>query len=238
MRFRQMIPVAAATVLLSSTALAGEWSGFYVGGVASADFAHAGFALPGDASDTLLQRSSNKTSLVGGGLVGYNFQIGNTVIGAEADVMNSPGTQSVTACAVPDGCFTSAHDSFTTFNNLHTSTSERYRVRFGMIAYDTLFYGAAGYSHTTSVLALVGDCFDPADPAVPTVYNFVRAKPLSGFNLAVGAEHSIGKYLFVRGEYLYEDFGNQTWSGQAPEWNDRRISLNNSQLRLAVGLRL
>ncbi|HEX4024420.1 MAG TPA: outer membrane beta-barrel protein [Steroidobacteraceae bacterium] len=233
-----MVSLAAAAVLLSSTAFAGEWSGFYIGGVASADFAHAGFALPGDTGDRLLQHSANGTSFVGGGLVGYNFQVGNAVIGAEADLMSSPGTRSVTACTVPDGCFTSAHDSFTTFNDLHTSTSERYRVRFGMIAYDTLFYGAAGYSHTTSVLSLIGDCFDPADPTVPTVYNFVRAKSLDGLNLAVGAEHSIGKHLFVRGEYLYEDFGNQTWSGQAPEWNDRRISLNDSQLRLAVGLRL
>lgn len=239
MHFRYFILGAAAVTMtsLSFTASADEWSGIYAGIIGSADSVRANFSLPGDSNDKLLDNSSRKTKFVGGALIGYNYQFDNKIVGVEGDGTSAAGTQSVTACAEPSGCFTSAHDSFTTFNNLHAGTSERLRMRFGVIAHDTLFYGAAGYSRMHARLSLVGNCFDATNPTVPTVYNFDRSKSILGYNLALGVEHSISTRLFVRGEYLYEDFGSNTWRGTPPEWNDRKISLRTDQLRLAVGLR-
>lgn len=239
MRFRYLILGATVVAMtsLSCTAFAGDWSGFYAGLIGSANSTKADFALPGDTHDQLQDTSSSKTRFVGGALVGYNYQFGNKLVGVEADVASGAGTRSVTACAVPHGCFTSAHDSFTTFNHLHAGTSERVRFRFGIVAADTLFYGAVGYSHVKAHLSLVGNCFNADDPTVPTVYNFDRSKSLSGFNLALGAEHSFSQHFFVRGEYLYEHFGKTTWRGAPPEWNDRSISLRSNQLRFAIGMR-
>ncbi|MEO7067004.1 MAG: outer membrane beta-barrel protein [Rhodanobacter sp.] len=239
MRFGYLILGAASLAMasVSANARADDWSGIYVGVLGSANSTKTDFALPGDAHDQLLDRSVSKTHAVGGALLGYNYQFGNKVLGLEVDATSAAGTQSVTACALPDGCFTSAHDSFTTFNKVHTGATERYRVRFGFIAHETLFYGAVGYSHMIARMSLVGNCFNPATPSVPTVYNFNRSKSLSGLNLALGVERSISKNFFLRGEYLYEDFGSETWKGAAPEWNDRRISLRTNQLRLAIGMR-
>jgi outer membrane immunogenic protein len=243
MRMIRLLPALAASVLLSSAAafadpaMTGDWSGFYIGGVGGAEFGNAHFSLPGDKHDALQSSHGNNTNFNGGGLAGFNFQSNNFVYGIEGEVTDGDGTRSVTACAEPDGCFTSAHDSFTTFNHLKTGISEKLRARFGLAYGDTLFYAAAGYSHADTKLSLVGDCYDFADPAVPTVYNFARSRQVSGINLGVGVEYALGSF-FVRGEYVFDDYGSGTWKGDGAEWNDRRISLNDNLVRAAVGLHL
>ncbi len=243
---KTILSLAVAGLLLSTVVAAADgaaapmqadWSGFYVGATAAAQFSSSHFALPGDTGDALQQTRSNHTSLLGGGLAGYNNQMGSIVLGVEADVMPEGSTSSVTACTVPDGCFTSAHDSFTTLNHLKDAFNARLRARLGWTVGYTLFYAAAGYSYTDTKLSLVGLCYNPVDPTVPTIYNFDRARNLSGFNLGVGVEQGLGQHWIIRAEYLFDDFGNQTYPGAAPEWNDRRISIIDNTLRVAVGYR-
>src|ERR1700744_4604484 len=118
MQFRHLLPLAAASFLLSSAAFADDamtdWSGLHVGALADVNFGHSHFALPGDMGDVLLQNSNNHTSFAGGGLIGYDWQSGDTVYGVEGDLTTGNGTSSVTACTKIDGCFTPLHDSFTT----------------------------------------------------------------------------------------------------------------------------
>lgn len=240
MSIRRLLPLAAASLLLSSAAAlanadsAPAWGGFYAGALADVNFGHAHFALPGDMGDVLQQTSHDHTSFAGGGLIGFNWQDGNMVYGLEGDLTSGNGTSSVTACTKVDGCFTSAHDSFTTFNRLKTDWSGRIRARIGWASGDSLFYAAGGYSFADTKMSLVGWCYDPANPPVPTVYNFARSKTLSGFNLGLGMETPVSDHITLRAEYLFEDFGDTTYKGQAPEWNDRRISVRNSALRIAV----
>ncbi len=213
---------------------ANDWTGLYVGADLGAQFSNAHFALPGDTHDALKQRSDDHTGFTGGGLVGYNWLTGNTLIGLEADASSSSGTDSVTACTVPDGCFTSAHDSFTTLNHLKTDWSGRVRARVGFFAdAETMIFGAVGYSYADSKLSLVGLCYDFSDPAVPMVYRYGKSKGLSGFNLGVGVERQFGEHFSGRLEYVYDDFGSNTYPGSV-EWNDRRISLNSGTARAAI----
>ncbi len=44
----------------------------------------------------------------------------------------------------------------------------------------------------------------------------------------------MGSHLLVRAEYLFDGYGHQTYSGDGAEWNDRRISLHDSNLRVGV----
>jgi opacity protein-like surface antigen len=229
----KVLPLAAALTMLSATAFANDWSGLYLGAEAGAQFSNTQFSLPGDEDDVLLQSHNNKTSFIGGGIIGYNWVDGTTLFGIEADMTNGDKAR-VTACNVEDGCFTSEHDSFTTFNNVKTNWSGRLRARLGMTDGDMLYYAAAGYSRADTRLSLVGLCYDETDPTVPTIYNFGRSKNLSGFNLAIGAERALGEHFFVRVEYLYEDFGETTYKGAAPEWNDRRISIDHNDIRVAA----
>lgn len=238
MRF--LFSFAAVSLIAVSTPVfaqdLGDWSGFYLGGVGGAQFDSAHFSLPGDKHDALQQTHANHTNFTGGGLAGFNFQSANIVYGIEGEVTGGDSTQSVTACTVPDGCFTPKHDSFTTFNHLKTGMSERLRGRVGFTEGNVLFYGAGGYSHASTKLALVGNCFNFADPPVPLIFNFARSKQVSGFNLGLGAEYAFGSF-FLRGEYVFDDYGSGIWKGSA-EWNDRRISLSDNEVRAAVGIHI
>lgn len=239
MHLKHILPLAAASLILSSAAAFadappyGDWSGFYVGAEGGAQFGHTHFALPGDTHDALQKNSNDKTAFTGGGLFGYNFQSGNTVFGVEGDMSSGGGTSSATACTVPDGCFVTTHDSFTTLNHLKTDWSGRVRARVGFTADDMLFYAAGGYSFADSKLSLVGLCYNAATPTVPLVFNFSRSKNLSGFNLGLGIERPLGDHFVARVEYVYDDYGSTTYPGSV-EWNDRRISANNGSLRVAV----
>ncbi len=214
---------------------AANWNGPYVGVLAGAQFGNAGFALPGDTGDVLQSNSANKTAFTWGGMVGFNVTTGGVVLGVEGDLMDADNTKTVVACTTPDGCFTSAHDSFTTFNNLKQTLNGRVRARVGIARGDNLFYVAGGYSVAKTRLDLVGDCFDPANPPVPLVFTFSRSKTLSGFNIGAGVEHAIGSHLRIRAEFIYDDYGDQTYAGDGSgEWNDRLISVHDSNLRLGV----
>jgi outer membrane immunogenic protein len=230
-----------AMTLIAGSALAqpvsGDWSGAYAGVSAGASFNHSGFALPGDLNDILLQDSDSKTRFVGAALLGFNHQIGSTVIGLEADISTPRGTQQVTACTAIDGCWTSAHDSFTTINELKLRASGRIRARIGQVVGGSLIYVAGGYSIADSRLDLTGLCYDPANPSAPTVYNFSRSKTLSGFNIGAGVERAIGSHLIARAEVIYDGYGSQTYKGEAPEWNDRRISIHDTDVRAAISYR-
>ena len=51
---------------------------------------------------------------------------------------------------------------------------------------------AGGYSVAKTRMDLVGDCYNGADPSVPTIYAFSRSKTISGYNVGAGVEHALG----------------------------------------------
>lgn len=240
-----ILGLAAGSVLALGAAAAADaaptwnWSGPYVGGVVGANVEDSRFALPGDTADRLLSTHSSPTGFTGGGLVGFNYQFnGNYVIGAEADVVDGSAVRKVTACTTFGGCFTSAHDSFTTYNRLDQGVSGHLRARLGYAMDRTLLYVAGGYSWADTKLNLIGDCYNAATPTVPTVYTYSRSKTLSGFNLGVGLDQAVSDHIVLRAEYVYDDFGAQTYPGDAAgEWNARRIGLDENNFRVAASFK-
>ena len=214
-----------------------SWSGAYVGIAAGAQWTRAHFALPGDKADALLSDHDTGAGWSAGGLVGFNVQTKGAVLGLEADLVDGDARQHVTACTVPDGCWTSAHDSFTTLNHLKERLTGHLRARAGIASGRTLFYLAGGYSMARTRLDLIGECFNPGDPQTPLLFNFSRKKNVSGFNLGAGAERRLGRHFSLRAEYVFDDYGHQLYRGDGTEWNDRRIALRNSSLRMALSYR-
>ena len=136
MRLQHQLACAASLLTLSlagaASAAATDWSGFYVGATAGGTFTNNRFELPGDVDDVLKSDHAGASSFTGGGLVGFNYQRDNLVAGVEGDYTFGNSSATVVACNVTDGCFTSAHDSFTTYNRLHEDGVGRVRVRFGV----------------------------------------------------------------------------------------------------------
>jgi outer membrane immunogenic protein len=214
-----------------------SWTGFYVGAVGGPQWTSARFALPGDQADVLLSDRNSRLSWSAGGLAGASYQMNKFVLGLEADVVGEDARQQVTACTAVDGCWTPAHDSFTTLNHLKERVAGHLRARTGIVAGGNLFYVAGGYSIAKTRLDLIGECFNPGDPNTPLLFNFSRKKTISGFNLGAGVERRLGRHASVRAEYVYDDYGRQLYRGDGAEWNDRSIRLRNSSLRLAVSYR-
>src|SRR6185312_10634808 len=70
MQLRNLLPLVAASLLLSSAAAIADeapmdWSGFYAGAIADVNFGNTHFALPGDTHDVLQQTHDKHTAFAG-----------------------------------------------------------------------------------------------------------------------------------------------------------------------------
>jgi outer membrane immunogenic protein len=211
-----------------------NWGGAYVGATIGVDFGSTHYALMNDPADVLQKTHDNKTGFSGGGVIGFNVQSGNIVVGVEGDVNNGRANANADACTIYGGCWTPTQDSFTTHNHVDGGVAGRLRVRVGYAQGANLFYVAGGYTAQNATLNLVGDCYNPSNPSSPTLYTYSRGKTVQGFNIGAGVERALSHHVTARLEYLYDGFGGQTFKGDGGEWADRRISLSDNTLRAGV----
>lgn len=243
--FRPICLVSVAALALISTGASAQgvqstvWTGPYVGVVGGFQRTSAHFSLPGDTADVLVSNHDANTKVLGGVVAGFNYEMpSGVVIGIEGDVTAGKNRLDVIACTTPDGCWTPAHDSFTTINHLTAKAAGHLRAKIGIVRDANLFYAAGGYSIRKARLDLLGECFNSGDPTTPLLFTFRRSKTMSGFNLGAGYERQIGKHVALRVEYLYDHFGHQLFRGDGAEWNDRRISVRSSTVRIGADFRI
>ena len=142
--------------------------------------------------------SYNRSSWLGGGQVGCNYQMTNWVVGIETDFdgTNLRGGQNInTAVAgfLPD----------TTYVTQKTEWIGTTRARLGFLATDTvLIYGTAGVAY-----AQVSDAYFLSNVNFNSL-GFDRAT-LVGWTAGGGVEVGFGQWS-VKGEALYYDLGNNT----------------------------
>jgi outer membrane immunogenic protein len=86
------------------------WTGFYIGGNLGAGWRDSnddpviltGPGIPGGlAGGTLIFGNNNDATFTGGGQIGYNYQIGSFVIGAEADIQGIDSGNNSNAVFIP-----------------------------------------------------------------------------------------------------------------------------------------
>lgn len=154
-----------------------DWSGAYVGaliGVGSVDNRY----VPIGAPDPELSGSG----LVAGGMVGYNYQMGNYVIGIEGDGMFTDIKPRNTSDGVDQK-----------FGSLFTL-----RTRFGFAHDNTLFYATGGLGFLRSRLHIM-----PADETLTKTHIGVVA--------GGGIEHGFSPNMLARAEYLYGHFQKKNY---------------------------
>jgi outer membrane immunogenic protein len=137
-------PLAAAPVVYNPV-VPGPWTGFYVGGTLGYGWTNSlgDYTLTGNTNttSTFVSGPVNLDGMNGGVEFGYNWQIGNFLIGGEADVQGSTQYQTYgyvcgAACTVSQNA---KLDWFSTF-----------RGRVGFAVKDVLFYGTGGLAVTHS----------------------------------------------------------------------------------------
>jgi outer membrane immunogenic protein len=178
-----------------------NWTGFYIGANAGYSWSNADVTsytiggipvlLPPDVTHHRLD------GFIGGGQLGYNWQVGQYVFGIEGDAAWRDAKKS-TVFGFPGGVdFT----TFTTRENWFATI----RPRAGFAADNFLFYvtgGAAfdGREHT----------FVENRPSLPGANRTITSDDTRvGWTVGVGVEAGFGQWS-VGLEYLYADFGRHT----------------------------
>ena len=162
-----------------------DWTGVYAGGwigLACLD----GYGHLHD-NGTGLDWSNGGCGFKGGGLIGYNYQIDQFVLGAEADLGT---TTDIVHNSLPGADFR--------FNMNYLATV---RGRAGWAMDDTLFYITAGGAYAQGEL----------NGIVSATPSHLKADQF-GWTVGAGMEHAVSDRLRLRMEYLYTQFPTTNYS--------------------------
>lgn len=160
------------------------WGGFYAG--LNGQLGVGSYSQGGD------QLFGSPFGGLGGVTLGYNYQSGSLLIGAEADA----GFGSISG----HGNFGRATDSYGTINGIGTI-----RARAGYIFNQRLlFYVTGGYAGTVLNGKISDYAFSPN-------YMLNEGHYLNGYAVGAGVEYALTTKISVKGEYLFTGFGSRQY---------------------------
>lgn len=194
------LPSTKATPIYVAPAPAFTWTGFYIG----ADFG-GGWANLNDTSGAA-NVSRTGSGVIGGGHVGYNYQINQFVLGLEGDFLGS-GISGSKYFGLPlDATDKTNQDWLGSING-----------RLG-VAYDrALFYAIGGTAFTEGTANVTaGSITGPivAGFGLPTTVSLSHS--FTGYDIGGGVEYAITNNWIGRAEYRYYDFGG--WNHPTKAW--------------------
>jgi outer membrane immunogenic protein len=189
------------------------WTGFYIGGTVGAISLSTQYSDPPDVG------LPSQTNLGGGALVGatvgYNYQMGNIVLGLEGD-WSYAGAQTTFL----DGDY--YYRGYTKLTSLGTA-----RVRLGFTPWDrTLLYATGGFAWGT----LNGNLgYDYPLSSCATGFSGTS----TGWTIGGGIEQAITDHITLKAEALYVDLGT---SHGYDGYYDCQTSFKNTAVVGRVGL--
>lgn len=227
------LPVKARPV--APVAVPFSWTGFYIGGhvgakrgradydVSARDVLFPGFVTVGGIPSlapivivpsrfsTIPAASGTNTGFVGGGQVGYNWQVSNFVLGVEADANWNRVRPSATAIPIDPFSFQTLTGTATAQIDWTVSLRGRVGVAFDrLLVYATgggVVAGGKDSSSFTLANPITGITFPT--PFAGTTFansNFTRL----GWTVGGGLEYAFDRNWSIAGEYRYSDFGRRT----------------------------
>ena len=170
-----------------------SWTGFYVGAEFGGQWGkNTGSIVDNSTANTLFSTGSYNTSgVVGGGLVGYNYQINQFVLGVEGDLTGSSN----------QGRFSTTNAfGFNASQNTQYGFGAGVRGRLGWALDHTLIYATGGWAYET------------VDQTYNNNYvnNFIQQKistDRSGYTVGGGVEYAFNYNWSARLEYRWTDYG-------------------------------
>jgi outer membrane immunogenic protein len=171
-----------------------DWTGLYVGANAGYSWGRTdtNYALGGIPA---LGTPLDPNSFVGGGQIGYNWQMGSLVLGVEGDLAWRHGTDAAT--------FTTIFGDFAAFNT-EQNWAGTVRPRVGFATNNWLLYGTGG-------VAFGGfkHGYTEMRPGVAT-RAAADSDTKAGWAAGAGVEYAFAPQWSLGVEYLYMDFGDAT----------------------------
>jgi len=191
-----LLPIAAALAAVATGAAAQPaqpWTGFYAGVNLGGLDAKSDIVIPNYPS----AYNSSKTGLLGGGQVGFNYQVHpNWVIGVEGD-LDAADVNDVSL--IPNAPV--ADEKFSLKYNMTYSV----RGRVGYAAGPWLIYGTGGWA---------GAHLDDA-VYIPLAGGHNSAS-LSGWTAGAGVEYAASQHWVLGAEWLHSDYGKKNFVFNGP----------------------
>jgi len=192
-----------------------NWTGFYIGGNVGYSWGRSSdtSTLTNGAGAVLFTSAdrANMDGVIGGGQIGYNWQVQNWVWGLEADIQGS-GQKGSRAYLCPTGVCTPPFGVIAVFPGpaVPVSLDQKLewfgtvRGRVGVLATpQVLFYATGGLAYgevkNTATVGLVPVSFSNSDTRV-------------GYTVGAGVEGAIGGNWTAKLEYLWVDLGRTSGS--------------------------
>ena len=179
-----------------------NWTGFYVGLNAGYSWGSQTNSLQTTAG-AIVSGNSNTDHLkgfIGGGQIGYNWQIDKWVLGVEADFQGSgqkaDGTFFIPAAAVLVAAIPASNFTYT--DKLDWFGTVRGRVGMAIDRWLPYITGGWAIGHGSLSGSSTGNI----------VSSYSGSKSYNGWTLGGGVEYAFDRNWSVKAEYLYIDFGN------------------------------
>jgi outer membrane immunogenic protein len=180
------------------------WTGFYVGVNAGVLFTDNDIRTIGNAANTIANVATNRRpgslsisdeAFTIGGQVGYNYQIGNIVLGAEAD-LNYVDLKSSSSF------LSSVGDPSTYRQELDYLGTVRLRIGY---AFDrALIYATGGLAYGDAKNSVN---FFANTPGNPLQFAGSKSDVEVGYAVGGGVEYAFTNNISLKAEYLYYDLG-------------------------------
>ena len=169
-----------------------SWTGFYVGAEFGGQWGKNTSTLVGNytGNQYLSTGSYNTSGVVGGGLVGYNYQINQFVLGVEGDLTGSSN----------QGRFSTNALGLNASQNSQYGFGAGVRGRLGFAMDRTLFYATGGWAYEN-----IDQTYNN-----PNINNYLQQKistERSGYTIGGGVEYAFAPNWSARLEYRWTDYG-------------------------------
>jgi len=204
-----------------------SWTGFYIGGYIGGSFGSANWNDPffGGTSN-----SNTHSGFVGGGLVGYNYQINQFVLGIEGEY----GYNGTGANGINFGGVDVAGNPFSLTQKFNDTGVARVRGRLGYaVEPQMLLYVAGGWTWMNTNSSLSGYCcgFGPLNP-----FSVSHNQSIDGWNIGVGGEYAFTPNWIARLEYIYDGFSklNVGYGVYPGIVDNRNVGINLNTIRAAI----
>jgi outer membrane immunogenic protein len=181
--------------------------------------------------------SINNSSVIGGVQAGYNWQIGQWVLGLEQDYQFT-GLKQTATFAAPAGLFLGG-DALAVKTDYLAAT----RAKIGMAWDRTLIYAAGGLE--TGLFDVSSTYVARGAGGSPAV-GFTDANKLHfGFNVGAGIDYAVTNNVFIGVEYRYLDLGKETYNlgaftpaGAAAQTVSSSVGLTASEVTARLNFKL
>lgn len=215
-----------------------NWTGFYIGANVGYSWgkADADFNLPGLATyhlATAFSDSLKPDGVIGGGQIGYNWQVSPAwILGLEADFQGS-GQKASSTFSDPFSYFTlqglpvTGATSFAHEEKLTWFGTARGRIGYAFLP-TTMLYATGGlaYGHVSSSLGVSISGTTGGVPFGPIASTLSGSDTRVGWTVGAGIEGALlsSTNWTWKVEYLYIDFGRVTYSFNDPNLGAATIS--------------